>query len=263
MKQGHCQFLGRLRALLLDAEKESQGSIVSWTADGGKFIIHNQDAFINILFPNYFDSMTYSSFEQKLRRWGFLRSPANHQKVEKDVTRVKIATYEHPCFTKAKAPVISWIKLDISVPKCLRPLHTFLFRLRLMLADSARCGLKFCISWCSHGKAFMIHDRPYFSNNVMPKYFKGKFTSFRQSLRNHGFAQLGGNGWDQSAYYHKLFLRDESLLSQGLTQEQFKKAMPEWLPVEDEPKFYPQENNESIAAAAAMVKLMRTSNKKI
>jgi len=257
----HCQFLGRLHALLVHAEKEGMNSVVSWTMDGKKFRIHNPAVFMNTVFPTYFDSMTYGSFEQKLRRWGFGRSPANHQKVDDKsaATKLEIATYGHTCFLKGRAPTITWVKSDNSVPRSLRPLHTFLFRLRVMLADTSRHGLQFAVSWCSHGKAFMIHDRPYFSNNVLPNYFKSKFSSFRQSLRNHGFAQIGGNGWDQSAYFHKLFLRDEPLLSQGLTQEQFKKAMPEWLPVEDEPEFYPKDNHESVVVAAAMVSLKTSS----
>jgi hypothetical protein len=250
----HGEFLGRLHALLCHSEKEGKQSVVSWTTDGKKFRIHDPSAFMTSVFPLYFDSLTYSSFEQKLRRWGFMRSPANHQKIDKE-TKLENATYSHPCFLKDKVPTLMWIKSDTSIPRNLRPLHNFLYRLRVMLSDSSRHGHQFVISWSPHGKAFMIHDRPHFSNSIMPHYFKSKFTSFRQSLRNHGFAQIGGNSWDEGAYYHKLFLRDEPLLCQGLTQDQMKKAMPEWIPVEDEPSFYPKDNHESVVAAAAMVSL--------
>ena len=128
----HCQFLGRLHAMLRHAEKEGNTSIVSWTMDGKKFRINDPSAFMNTVFSTYFDSMTYSSFEQKLRRWGFMRSPANHQKIDKNTTKVEIATYSHPCFVKVKVPNLMWIKSDNSVPRTLRPLHTFLFRLRVM-----------------------------------------------------------------------------------------------------------------------------------
>jgi len=251
----HDQFLCRLHALICHAEKEGTRSIVSFTPDGKKFRIHDPDAFMNSVFPLYFDSLTYSSFEQKLRRWGFVRSPANHQQKIDKTTKLENATYGHPCFLRAKIPTLTWIKSDTSIPRTLRPLNNFVYRLRVMLSDSSRHGHQFIVSWCGHGKAFMIHDRPYFSNDIMPHYFKSKFTSFRQSLRNHGFAQIGGNGWDEGAYYHKLFLRDEPLLCQGLTQDQFKKSMPEWLPVEDEPTFYPKDNHESVVAAAAMLSL--------
>ena len=250
----HSQFLGRLHALLCHAEKEGKQSVVSWAPDGKKFTIHDPSAFMNSIFPKYFDHLTYSSFEQKLRRWGFMRFPANHQKMDKDA-KLQNAIYGHPCFLRSKVPSLVWIKSDTKISRTLRPEHNFLVRLRVMLSDASRHGYEFVISWSPHGKAFMIHDRSYFSNKIMPNYFKSKFTSFRQSLRNHGFAQIGGNGWDEGAYYHKLFIRDEPLLCQGLTQNQMKTAMPEWIPVEDEPTFYPMDNHESLAAAAAMVSL--------
>lgn len=258
MKQ-HGQFIGRLHALLTYADKQGKKDIVSWTTDGKKFRIHDPSSFMNTLFPMYFDSLTYGSFEQKLRRWGFMRSPAHHQKMEKG-TQLQNATYSHPHFVKGKEPSLVWVKSDTKVPRTLQQ-HNFLVRLRVMLSDASRHGHNYVISWAPHGKAFMIHDRPYFSNNIMPSYFKSKFTSFRQSLRNHGFAQIGGNGWDEGAYYHKLFLRDEPQLCQGLTQDQMKKAMPEWIPVEDEPNFYPSSSmgESEVAAAASMVSLKKSS----
>jgi len=258
MKQ-HGQFIGRLHALLTYADKQGKTDIVSWTTDGKNFRIHDPSSFMNTLFPMYFDSLTYGSFEQKLRRWGFMRSPAHHQKMEKG-TQLQNATYSHPHFVKGKEPRLVWVKSDTKVPRTLQQ-HNFLVRLRVMLSDASRHGHNYVISWAPHGKAFMIHDRPYFSNNIMPSYFKSKFTSFRQSLRNHGFAQIGGNGWDEGAYYHKLFLRDEPQLCQGLTQDQMKKAMPEWIPVEDEPNFYPSQNvcESEVAAAASMVFLKKSA----
>jgi len=257
MKQ-HGQFLGRLHALLGYAENQGKRDIVSWTSDGKKFRIHDASAFMNSIFPLYFDSSTYSSFEQKLRRWGFMRTPANHQKVDKE-TRLENASYSHPHFVRGKLPNLVWVKSDMKITRTLQQ-HNFLVRLRVMLIDASRHGYQFVVSWAPHGKAFMIHDRPYFSNKIMPSYFKSKFTSFRQSLRNHGFAQIGGNGWDEGAYYHNLFLRDEPQLCQGLTQDQMKKAMPEWIPVEDEPNFYPADNvlESEVAAATSMVSLKST-----
>eukprot|EP00537_Pseudo-nitzschia_pungens_P012759 CAMPEP_0172392632 /NCGR_PEP_ID=MMETSP1061-20121228/8704_1 /TAXON_ID=37318 /ORGANISM="Pseudo-nitzschia pungens, Strain cf. pungens" /LENGTH=952 /DNA_ID=CAMNT_0013123505 /DNA_START=276 /DNA_END=3134 /DNA_ORIENTATION=+ len=242
MKQ-HGQFLGRLHALLAHAEKQGKQDIVSWTPDGKKFTVHDPSAFMNSVFPLYFDSLTYSSFEQKLRRWGFMRSPANHTKIDKE-TKLENAVYSHPQFVRGKRPNLVWVKSETKIPRTLQQ-HNFLVRLRVMLSDASRHGHQFVVSWAPHGKAFMIHDRPYFSNNIMPNYFKSKFTSFRQSLRNHGFAQIGGNGWDEGAYFHKLFIREEPQLCQGLTQDQMKKAMPQWIPVEDEPNFYPEDNHKT------------------
>lgn len=256
------QFIGRLHALLCYAEKQEKTDVVSWTSDGKKFQIHDPSAFMSSVFPMYFDSLTYSSFEQKLRRWGFMRSPANHQKIDKE-TKLENATYSHPYFVRGKLPNLVWVKSETKIPRTLQQ-HNFLVRLRVMLSDASRHGNRFVVSWAPHGKAFLIHDRPHFSNKIMPSYFKSKFTSFRQSLRNHGFAQIGGNGWDEGAYYHKLFLRDEPQLCQGLTQDQMKKSMPEWIPVEDEPNFYPTDNasEPEVTAAASMVFLKSTFPKK-
>jgi hypothetical protein len=118
-----------------------------------------------------------------------------------------------------------------------------------MIDDSHRHGHQTAIAWLSHGKGFMIHDRPYFSKHTMPLYFKARFTTFRQTLRNHGFAQMGGNGWDEGAYYHKLFLRNDCTLCQGFTQQQMKAAMPGWIPSSEEPNFYEDAKKESPEAA--------------
>jgi len=84
----------------------------------------------------------------------------------------------------------------------------------------------------------MIHDRSYFSAHVLPRYFKNKLTSFRQTLRSYGFTQMGGRGWDSGSYYHKLFVRDDASLCRGLDQEAMKSTMPEWVAPQDEPNFY-------------------------
>jgi hypothetical protein len=127
-----------------------------------------------------------------------------------------------------------------------------------MLNDSINDGNQLTVSWLPHGKAFMIHDRSHFSDSILPSYFKTKFTSFRQALRNHGFAQMGGNNWDEGAFYHKLFVRDEPLLCQGLTQDQMKNAMPDYIPSADEPNFYRERKYQDsclLDAANSMVSL--------
>jgi hypothetical protein len=108
----------------------------------------------------------------------------------------------------------------------------------------------------------MVHDRPYFSNKMMPYYFRAKFTSFRQLLRKHGFSQMGGNGWDEGAYYHCLFVRDDPVLFQGMTQQQMKDAMPDWIPASEEPNFYTKDAPETKPNAVASTGGATTSSKK-
>jgi hypothetical protein len=93
-------FLVRLHAMLCNVDKEGRQAIVSWSPNGKKFTVHDQNAFINAVFPTYFDSITVTSFEQKLRRWGFVRSPAHDNGGE--------ATFSHPSFERDHAPRIKW-----------------------------------------------------------------------------------------------------------------------------------------------------------
>jgi len=235
----HDQFLIRLHALLSHSEKDGANkSIVCWSHDGKKFSIYDRSAFIELSLV-YFDSMTYGSFEQKLRRWGFVRTPSNLP-LDKE-TKIPEITYCHPLFTKNRSPTVTWVSAvgNSSMISPVRPEARFLVRLRVMLNDCSRNGYHYAVSWLSHGKSFMIYDRAFFSEKILPLYFKGKLNSFRQSLRSHGFGQMGAtNCWDEGAHYHKLFIRDSPMLCQGVTPEQMKKSMPDWIPAKDEPNFY-------------------------
>jgi hypothetical protein len=65
---------------------------------------------------------------------------------------------------------------------------------------------------------------------------------------------MGGNGWDEGAYYHKLFVRDDPTLCQGVTLHQMKEAMPEWIPASEEPNFYASGEGKEGSQALALVK---------
>lgn len=265
MKQ-HDQFLLRLHALLSYAEKDDANkSIVSWSLDGKKIVVHDSSAFVDLSLV-YFDSMTFGSFEQKLRRWGFVRTPSCLP-LDKD-SKISHITYSHPLFIKSREPRVTWVSsyagnLSIST---VRPEASFLVRLRVMLNDCSRNGYQYAVSWLSHGKSFIVYDRVFFTEKILPLYFKGKFNSFRQSLRSHGFGQMGAtNCWDEGAHYHKMFVRDSPMLCQGVTTEQMKKSMPEWIPAKDEPNFYGDDSSLSLPSseqadiAAVIVSMKGTS----
>jgi hypothetical protein len=222
-------YWDRLHGLLDFLGKENKQPIVSWTEDGKAFTISDTKTFINDIFPLYFEPLIWSSFEQKLRAWGFTRTPTSYSN--------DAPTYSHPGFARYLPPTFVRASERMKA-ETIRPEHSFLIRLRVMLDDAHRHGYHIFVSWLPHGKAFVVHERPYFANTIMPLYFKAKFASFRQSLRNHGFAQMGGSGWDEGAYYHKLFIRDDPWLCRGLTQKQMKETMPEWIPPSEEPDFY-------------------------
>jgi hypothetical protein len=229
------EFLVHLHGLLDFLEKENKQSIISWSEDGKAFIISDTKTFINDIFPSYFEPFTWSSFEKKLRAWGFTRTPTRYSK---DVA----PTYLHPGFARDRTP--TFVRASERMKgEAIRPDHSFLIRLRVILDDAHRHGYQMFVSWLPHGKAFAVHDRPHFANTIMPLYFKNKFNSFRHSLRSHGFAQMGGSGWDEGVYYHKLFVRDDPCVCQYLTEKQMKEAMPEWIPPSEEPDFYSSVTN--------------------
>ncbi|EEC44591.1 predicted protein [Phaeodactylum tricornutum CCAP 1055/1] len=65
------------------------------------------------------------------------------------------------------------------------------------------------ISWCPHGRAFIIHQRDRFTKDIMPTYFRhqSQFASFQRQLNLYGFLRLTRKGPDRGSYYHELFLR--------------------------------------------------------
>jgi hypothetical protein len=73
------------------------------------------------------------------------------------------------------------------------------------------------ISWCSHGKGFLIHKKKHFAAEILPKYFKASlFTSFTRKLNRWGFSRIP-RGHETGAYYHKLFRRDKPELCLQMT----------------------------------------------
>lgn len=89
------------------------------------------------------------------------------------------------------------------------PFPTKLHDLLRQLEDD---GLSSVIGWMPHGRAFAVHDKQRFINDIMPKYFKqSRYTSFQRQLNLYGFVRLS-NGPDNGAYYNELFLRGKPSL---------------------------------------------------
>ena len=66
------------------------------------------------------------------------------------------------------------------------------------------------ISWLNHGKAFRIHDRRAFEQQILPTHFRksSQFKSFQRKLSRWGFLKVP-NGEDAGAYYHASFQRGD------------------------------------------------------
>jgi HSF-type DNA-binding len=69
-------------------------------------------------------------------------------------------------------------------------------------SDVSKDEFSRCISWRSHGRAFIITTPKLLESTVLPKYFgHGRYSSFLRQLSNHGFRQISV-GIDRNCHYH-------------------------------------------------------------
>lgn len=100
------------------------------------------------------------------------------------------------------------------------------------------------VTWCSHGRAFIMHKPKIFAAEIMGVYFKqSKLTSFQRQLNLYGFRRIT-QGVDAGAYYHELFLRGRHQLCMRM-QRQKVKGVGHKQPtdVSTEPNFYASTSN--------------------
>lgn len=95
------------------------------------------------------------------------------------------------------------------------------------------------ISWCPHGRAFIVRNVRTFEKQVLPRYFKTtQAKSFRKQLSLWGFKRIT-KGLDAGAYYHQLFLRGKPELLRGMKYQKIKGTGNSAAPnPEGEPDFY-------------------------
>lgn len=100
------------------------------------------------------------------------------------------------------------------------------------------------VTWCSHGRAFIMNKPKIFAAEIMGVYFKqSKLTSFQRQLNLYGFRRIT-QGPDAGAYYHELFLRGRHQLCMRM-QRQKVKGVGHKQPtdVSTEPNFYASTSN--------------------
>lgn len=78
------------------------------------------------------------------------------------------------------------------------------------------------VTWCPHGRAFVVKKPKVFTAEVMINYFRqSKLTSFQRQLNLYGFRRLT-QGLDAGAYYHELFLRGRPDLTSKMVRQKVK-----------------------------------------
>jgi hypothetical protein len=61
------------------------------------------------------------------------------------------------------------------------------------------------ITWCPHGRAFVILNSKQFEQVVMPEYFEYcNYKSFTRLINAWSFRRITTNGPDKGAYYHEV-----------------------------------------------------------
>lgn len=119
-------------------------------------------------------------------------------------------------WSKADQYVDAVLLCDPGIPSPNRGGFSMLFpeKLHAMLCDAKHNGKEDVISFCPHGRAFVVRDVERFESEILPVYFKGqrKWGSFYRQLHLYGFLRVS-SGPDAGAYYHPLFLRDRVGLS--------------------------------------------------
>jgi len=102
--------------------------------------------------------------------------------------------------------------------------QSFSFRLHVMLSNLPP-GLEKIISFCSHGRALIVHDRDQVVDKVLQQYFnQTKLASFHRQLGLWGFRRICNNTIDNGAYYHPLFLRGHAHLCAYMKRSGLKKT---------------------------------------
>jgi len=94
---------------------------------------------------------------------------------------------------------------------------TFPAKLMNILSDTS---IEHIISWCPHGRAFIVKNSYLFGKFILPLHFQtNKYSSFRKQLSLWNFQRIT-EGPDAGSYFHESFLRTKTEL---LTNMKYKK----------------------------------------
>lgn len=129
----------------------------------------------------------------------------------------------------------------------------FPVQLHWVLEQTEKDGLSQVVRWAPHGRAFVVHQREQFVEQVLPVYFnQTKFTSFQRQLSLYGFRRVS-KGPDRGGYYHPKFLRISRTFTRNITRTKVKNEGPRKAATPGaEPDFYKMPKlSESIGLANA------------
>lgn len=103
----------------------------------------------------------------------------------------------------------------------------YVLRIHDMLEDAQDKGFAHVVGWLNHGRAFKIHQSKKFYQEILPKYFPCKPSSFVRWLRAWGFVRLL-EGPERGTFHHRYFVRGITSLIKNKTRNQMFEAMECW-----------------------------------
>jgi hypothetical protein len=134
----------------------------------------------------------------------------------------------------------------------------FPWKLHELLEETAK-GHSAIVSWLPGDKAFKVHKREDFCDELMSAFFNSsKYKTFQRSLNLWGFKSVS-RGPDKGAYYHQFFVRGNADLCKNMIRVKIKGGGIAGVPPSGEPKTaasVPQESSfatklSPLSAAAA------------
>jgi hypothetical protein len=144
----------------------------------------------------------------------------------------------------------------------------FPWKLHELLEETDK-GHSSVVSWLPGGKAFKVHKKEDFCNEVMPAFFNSsKYKTFQRSLNLWGFKSVS-RGHDKRACYHQFFVRGNADLCKNMIRVKIKGGGTAGVPPPGEPKTaasVPQESSlatKLFQLSAAAAPLSKFSTKQI
>jgi hypothetical protein len=111
----------------------------------------------------------------------------------------------------------------------------FPWKLHQLLEKTGK-GHSSVVSWFPGGKAFKVHKKEDFCNELMPAFFNSsKYKTFQRSLNLWGFKSVS-RGPDKGACYHQFFVRGNADLCKNMIRVKIKGGGTARVPPSGEPK---------------------------
>ncbi|RXN04307.1 heat shock factor 1-like protein [Labeo rohita] len=116
MKHSHCvpAFVSKLWTLV---EAPSTNNLISWSQDGGSFLVQDEQRFSKEVLPLYFKHSNMTSFVRQLNMYGFHKVVHMDAGLPKADGQVNCVEFQHENFRRAQPHLLGLIRRKVSVSR--------------------------------------------------------------------------------------------------------------------------------------------------